>query len=657
MKKKTEPIVNSFWPNPESLSRINIVNPQDFTPPEIISSLKNSSLLPDSFGLTNLREIRLRNEISRFLLEHPETWEKINAWLKEAGNFSSLPNSENDFLRVYGQTGNPYWEMIGQVITEFDRPDAPARLKGFAERLKSEKANLAELEKAMALRISEKLEKVTAMEGVFDLNPFADRSEGERFILGRKSYSAKWSSGYKVDAPKWTENLLCRITGIKKLATSLKASVTKINAYRSAAVLHFPSCLYNDIHKGIKELMQPPLRREDPDVAISENEKKKHQKLIAEINHLKDTLRNDNFVMTVYFRYNSNGLSIRVIGLRKRVEKYEFELQFRDFEGYTEKERKAARLIESQMAGKMKHTQEMTGVLASYEQLQKHFKLFDRYIKIPAVETDSEFKWYAIHNLYHLKENAASYTQLVKQRLAFKRSLEDLSRLSRTIQMFVTKAEQLDIPVCIPEIRDSGKIGVSFNGLAPINMMGQNKKMVPFDLPTINGQMICLTGRHGGGKSVTGKSVIENIYLAQSGLPVFAETFSLDVKTVLGAVTNDEGEGSTATVFVNKVKNLLEEIHKVPKEQSLVFIDEIGKGTQEEAGFRLGKMILSVLQGKQFSVIFNTQIMGLAEYAQNNLGALCLKVDKNHRFSEGIGDGQMDELIKESGLDHFLSKN
>ncbi|MFA5163076.1 MAG: hypothetical protein WC441_00950 [Patescibacteria group bacterium] len=657
MKKKTNVVVNPFWPNPESLSRINIVNPQDFSLPSIISTIKKSGLLPDSFGLTNPREIRLRNEISRFLLQSPGAREKIDKWLEAAKNFNGLPNNEDEFLRIYGQENNPYWEMVESIILELDSPDSPARIKGWAEKLKAEKAILSETEKAMAARISKKLESVTEMEGILEFNPFVYNSEADMFIRGRKAYSAKWSSGYKVNAPEWTKNLFCRLTGIKKLATKIKTETVRMNAYRSAAVLHFPSCLETDIKSGVRSLLTPPTDWRDMSEEISESDRKKRDKLRKEIIDLNRSLETSGLIMTIYFRYDSHGLTIRVIGLKNNVRNASFELHYRNFDGYTDKEKKIAASIEAKMSEKLSHVREMYGVLPFYEKMQKRFELFNRTIRIPSTMTDSEFKWYAISNLYHLKENVFSYKHLLNQRMALKQSLQQLSDLNRVIEIFIKKSEELSIPLCVPEIRDSGKIGVSFNGLAPINMMGQNKKMIPFDLPTINGQMICLTGRHGGGKSVTGKSVIENIYLAQSGLPVFAKSFSLDVKTVLGSVTNDEGEGSTATVFVNKVKNLLEEIHKVPKEQSLVFIDEIGKGTQEDAGFRLGKMILSVLQGKQFSVIFNTQIMGLAEYAKDNLGALCLKVDKNHRFSEGIGDGQMDELIKESGLDHFLVKN
>jgi len=657
MDKIQNTIENIFWGDIESLQKINIVNPADFSEPEIVKKIKNGYLLPDSFGLADKREIRLRNELSRFLLENPEIRGKIKEWLALAKKMLNLPNEGNDFLLTYGQENNAYWNMVGDIITELNTTEIPRRLRGLVEKLKIAKAGLESAEREMADRISEKLKNVTKMEGLLDINLFGNNDDQERLILGKKAYSAVWSSGYKIDPPKWTKNFFCKITSIRALALKIKTGIIKAKAYRSAAVLYFPKSLHEDIRKGIQNVLEAPLEK-IRQIAKEENKDFMKNKLFLKISRsLKRIKEDDSLVVTIYFRYDQDGLNIRVIGLKKNVENPDFSLSYDNFEGYSNKEKETAAEIEQQINEKVRATYEMFGILPLHEELQKNFGLFNNWIKIQSFSTDSEFKWYAIANLYNAKENVKTYKKLEDQRRELKLTLEQLDKLSRTIELFLAEAERLSLPLCVPEIKDDGQIGVSFNGLAPIDMMGQNKAMTPFDLPMINGRMICLTGRHGGGKSVTGNSVIESIYLAQSGLPVFADRFSLDIKSVLGSVTNDEGDGSTATVFINKVKNLLEEIHRVPKEQSLVFIDEIGKGTQEEAGYRLGKMILSVLQGKENSVIFNTQILSLAEYAQKNLGAICLKVDKNHRFVEGIGDGQMDELIKESGLDKFLSKN
>jgi DNA mismatch repair ATPase MutS len=224
------------------------------------------------------------------------------------------------------------------------------------------------------------------------------------------------------------------------------------------------------------------------------------------------------------------------------------------------------------------------------------------------------------------------------------------------LSQFENKAAALSLPLCIPIISTQHD-GVFFKNLVPISLVGSNlPQIIPISLDRINGQMVGLTGRHGGGKTTIGKNVLQNVYFALSGLPVFAESFHTDVKTVLGAVTNDEGGGSTATVFVQKVTNLMKEILEVPPHESLVFIDEIGKGTQHGTGLELGKAILFTLSKGGNSVLFNTQTLELAEYAQESLNAVCYKANKKFEFTKGISGGELGELVKEIGLDKFLRK-
>lgn len=660
MKKKTDETPETFfWKNPQNDSRIKIVNPHDFTMPEIIGKLRGKNFVPDSFGITDTKEIGLRNEVSAYLLARPELGKKIVQWKNDAEKFNSLPTGENDFLYIYKQDINPYWELVKNVITEFDQPDTPRRLKGLASFLKSS-LHLESKEWTMAQRISEKLEKVTEMEGIAEIAPFGDSNNLEKFITGTKSYSAAWSD-YEIKYPKWTNYLLPRITGIGKLAKLIIKENARANANRSAAILEFPSCVYADLCAGLSGIIEQIRPITEPVMPNSLGTIPKRKKRIVvdprTLFYSEITKRYD-LIFTVSFRYDGQGLKTRIVGVNRASEIDEnFDFSFIDFDGYSTKEKARATQIRESIRGKITTTRKMMGLLDIYNDLEKYTNIFSKRFGMLSPKTDSALKWYALSNLYLAKENEEIYHELNRQRMNFSIIMRQLYDYGRMIDLFISEAKKLNIPLCVPEIRSDGNVGVSFNGMAPINMWNQGAKMVPFTMPIINGRMICLTGRHGGGKSVAGQSVIENIYLAQSGLPVFAESFSLDVKTVLGSVTNDTGDGSTATVFVEKVKNLFSEIAKVPKEQSLIFIDEIGKGTQENHGFNLGLNILTALKGREYSVIFNTQIMRLAEHAQNELGAICLKVDKDHTFSEGIGDGQMDQLVKESGLDQFFIKN
>jgi hypothetical protein len=357
----------------------------------------------------------------------------------------------------------------------------------------------------------------------------------------------------------------------------------------------------------------------------------------------------------VHFEYGKKGLIIKILSIKAHnYSQTYFTTSVGQYSGYTEKE---AETIESRLEELKLKANEAMAMQRASETISMFAKKFDIHMNtdylVPASLTNYEFQWNFLDNIYSTDQNIKIWKQLNEHRQMFWHRMLELNHLHTVLAGFEKIAEKNKIPLCIPTII-TGKSGITFKNLAPTDMIGQENAMVPFSFPKINGQMICLTGRHGRGKSVAGNSVLQSLWLAQSGLPVFAESFEFDLKDVIGAVTNDHGEGSTATVFIQKTKNLLENIAKVPVEKSLIFIDEIGKGTQENAGLVLGKRLLGALAGKKYSVIFNTQIMALAQYAQDNLEAKCLKVDKNHQFSPGIGEGEMEELIKEIGLEKYL---
>ena len=145
------------------------------------------------------------------------------------------------------------------------------------------------------------------------------------------------------------------------------------------------------------------------------------------------------------------------------------------------------------------------------------------------------------------------------------------------------------------------------------------------------------------------------IFIAQSGLLLYADEYTANIKTVIGSVTNEKNEkGSLATVVLKKYTNIFKELENTDKDKVLIFIDEIGKGTQELEGIQVGKDVLKELSRRGYSVVFSTQMTELAEYAESSLNALCIKVDRNHKFSQGIGAGELISLSKSVGLDKYI---
>ena len=657
--KKTE-LDWMFWSGKKK--KLRILNPDDFQVPTIVGTNMRKMFGEDfvaSLGLADENEIVSRNELMRFLFERPELRQKIRNWKKDGYLTESLPKDENSFLYYY-ENDNPYWAAVKEFLGEVKNTEkCPTKIIPFLDKIEKSVVTLESLEKNMAEKIGEKLRKVTRMEGVIDLTvegsqmkirELSNEDDYVPTIIGQKAFSAAWSTSYMAHIPRWLGKWFWRVTGIKKLAQSIANYRASAKAKRSAIIEFFPNSIKTDLMNGLRGLLKLKLlfiNMEDKDLSEEENKIKKF------LTSMPSTF------FKMYFSYDENGLQITPVSIQN-VNRPEFstfsERRARDrYTGYNEKERKTIIQNLEKINQDVSEGFAVQNALKTSEFIANNFGLLiGESKKIAATNTDEDFRWYYIQNLYNSSEHNEVYKKLIANRKYFWSGLDELDNLCRIIDLFESQAKRYSLPLCMPNIKTK-KVGVNFKAMAPIDMMDQGKKMVPFSFPEINGHILCLTGKHGRGKSVAGKSVLENLWLAQSGLLVFAESFSTDIKEMIGAVTNDTGDGSTATVFVKKTMNLFKNIKKVPAHKSLIFIDEIGKGTQESSGLELGQKILKALNQNGNSVIFNTQIIKLAEHARDNFQAICLKVDDKHQFQPGIGEGLMEELIHEVGLDKYLN--
>ncbi len=639
---------NVLWKQNPELQRLSVLNPTDFKAPFI-----NKDFFPGTLGLADQGEIIARNEIVRFLFNNPKIGGEIHGMFSEVfisnNGLKKLPSEGNNFLAFY-QKENAYWNLVDLFVLKLKNKTNSQRLIDFIEQLEKDKARLFDEEKEMGKRISETLGRVTEMQGFLEFK--LDNSEVvNEVIIGQKSFNAKWSPSYTGNIPEWAKAWIFRVIGIQTLIQKLSNEKLRKKSYRSALILNFPSELKEDIISGARERIfekKWQLTTKGDKNILTESEK----------DILKFLENIPPLTISLEFKYDKKGLVIHFLDIKAYKEGSEDEYTntgLRGYVGHTKQEK--AQLTEQihNYEKVLKDTVASKKALKIITFLENNCGLnFLEKFKIKSAQTDCVFSWDFLENIYDLPENKVISADLNQQREFFYEGLLELMTIDKMISDMKSQAKSKGMPICLPEVI-TDKVGINFKNLAPINMISQDKKMVPFSFPELNGRMICLTGRHGRGKSVAGNSVLETLWLAQSGLPVFAESFSFDVKDVIGAVINDEGHGSTATVFVQKTKNLLENIAKVPSEKSVIFIDEIGKGTQENAGLVLGKRLLDTMSKKHYSVIFNTQIMDLARYAEQTVQAKCLKVNKNHQFAAGIGEGEMEELVKEIGLDKYLN--
>lgn len=665
MKKDTktpEQIQEPKWTiwNTKGPKKLEILNPSDFDLPKIIGKIRKhvDDEFIDSLGISDEKEIIQRNELMKFLLKNKELRNDLITLIDLEGDTKNLPKEENDFLLFY-EKDNVYWEAVKNFIKTMKSYDKhPKKIIPFLQKTEESIKTLPELEKTMAQNISESLKGVSRLEGFFSVsitdhfwlgdekaNPVIEVLDKGRIIIGQKRFNSIWSNKNKVEIPKWAQNWFCKITGIQdKIKESIRKEMS-LQAKKSSIVTEFPNSIERDIELFLKKEIETiflNFYKKEGEIG-----RREYQKLFS-----------CKSVIKFYFQYDANGMrimptSIKLYDTLKQNVWYIGEFE-RKYNSYTAQEEDVIKSRIEDIDTEIYESQSENNGIAMSNFFKKFMEMrVGSFKEIVSPATDSEFRWLFLPNLYRSAKNIDTYNLLIENRKDFWGRINELYKLSRILGEFEEVAERRKIPLSMPEIK-AEKSGIKFKLMAPINMMNQEKTMVPFSFPKINGKIICLTGKHGGGKSVSGKSIMENLWLAQSGLPVFAEGFETEVKEIIGTITNESGEGSTFTVFLKKTLTLFENIEKTPSHKSLLFIDEFGKGTQKESEMELGLDILRALSKNENSILFNTQSLELVEYAKNNFNAICLKVDDTHQFQPGIGDGQMRQLVKEIGLDKYL---
>jgi hypothetical protein len=627
--KQFKLVENDVWKDcPE---KIKVLNQSDFGVPSFIKNLsKHFRLDLDSLGLSNAEEIQARLDIMNVLTDS-----KVRTKVKELNKFfeksTTLPLTENSFLFYYKNPDNPYWIAVKELISVLKPYTNYSRIKLIVDKLELS-LPLEKLEKTFADDISQKLKDVTFLEGVIDMtllkyDPYYNdifRQVYKSVVVGKKVYRSTWKDGFVANVPKWTKTKFMDFFGLRKAIQKLANSFALHRANRSSVVTDLPACVVQDISSYFSD------------------------------KQFKDVLdKYYDCIFTIHFEYTKDGLILDFVGIRKQASEVNFSFELHDFDGFTNLERRKFKKKSVRISEMYQQTAMIRGLQPIYDNLERCFRLFSSHFSIESSNTDENFRWYALQNIYN--ENIEIVDQLEDIRKYTAENVKSLNMLSNIYEYMKEIADKKGLDICIPELTATHS-GTTFSNLAPIEIFDKDTKLIPFTLPTINGRILCLTGRHGGGKSVAGKSILNSVWIAQSGLPVFAKEFKTELKTAIGSIVNDEGEGSTANNFLDKVIVLLNGIGTVPKGESIIFIDEIGKGTSEAAGINLGKRILRTVKEKGYSVIFNSQILQLAEYAQNELDTKCFVVNKEHQFAEGIGDGQMEQIIKEKGLDKLLVK-
>lgn len=631
--------------------RLTIVNDDDFPKKELLDALGiGNHPLVSSLGVSNEAEIRRRLSVTGFLLRNRALLDLFRSGSPDA----ALPTRGADFLKFFrpDQEHNPYWASLRSLafLVRSDR-DAPPELLACIKELMRDADTLEAEERRMADAIRDRLTAISSVEGVatFTVDPEEIPTKGEReakkmyrfatrgrkapkvTVFGSRAFSQELTT-IGTDLPNWaTEWYAIPLRPAVRAFVDLRASLRRTSALQAMAVTSLDGEAICDLERAIlNQLNQKPWEYVPTNCSV-----------------------------TVRFWYTDKGLSIQFLcmdvdGTSERNIGSEITIE----EGILSDRQK--RVIEKAREDCAHALTRAVGRKRSQElvfRLERQLPgFFGEPVKVDSPNFDAAYRWFAIENAYELPEYRGLVGRLREHRTAYHAVWSRMQQVAELLAAISEKARELRAPLCIPQVVDGHTL--SFDRLYPIQLLvGKDpRSIVPISgVPELNGRMVGLTGAHGGGKTETQVTVPMYLLMAQSGLPVFADSFTFNVKRVVGMVLiASRGQGSTLQQLFGKTRRVLEAFERCSGNEAVAVIDELGTGTQEGSGLEFGRDLLRELNRRGVSVVFSTQITELAQFAETELNAHCVQFDRRHRVREGIGTGDIEALRKEYGLNELM---
>lgn len=642
----------NFWDS--KAEKIEFVNHEDFREERLLKILGiDNNPLRSGFGVTNPAEILKRQEIAKFLMKHPETMEFLLKNLRDKFHGIDLPQHRQDFLDYFNpeKKHNPFWQLVDdflKIVSGYH--DVPAEISELAKFL-DETKNLENDERKMADEIAREIQKAIYLEGTLDLqleNYHHEFRLQNSNVFGFQKYayhlSNKWSE-FKM--PEWTEKKLWSWAGFLLGVYSLIHDLISSRLFYTPLLI---SKMPSSISEAIKDFFTNMLK-----------EKGKFHDEIMKHSEKKATIK-------IFFRYSDTGLEIRLLNVwfKNKRENYPVPFIAKDFPGYQfveiwkidrENQKFNYQLSESY--------NQCDSAMITQAMVEKIPDILHG-IKIESKTVEQEFRWRILPEFYNSPKIKGLYQQIQEYRDYFSHQMKVLQNIAKLLDTLMKKSKQWKKPLSFPEILPDSMHLISFDTLEPIHLIGEKKlgckkelrasELIAIkSLPPINGQLLGFTGQNAGGKSATKETIVNDVFLSQSGLPIFAKRFKLNPKRKIALVFLDRGSESTIELLLRKTKLTLEALNGSQRNGVLLILDEVGTGTQEIDGLAYGRKLLQKLAGEKCSVIFSTQITDLAKFAQDELGAQCFAFDLNHQIKAGIGKGGIEKLMVQIGLDKILN--
>lgn len=231
-----------------------------------------------------------------------------------------------------------------------------------------------------------------------------------------------------------------------------------------------------------------------------------------------------------------------------------------------------------------------------------------------------------------------------------------------------------------------GKLAIKFKGTKPsicdknnlciedsTNPYIQNvlskkgKEFTPVSISLQNGVSV-ITGANMGGKSVTLKTIVLNLLLAQSGFFVFAKSLKFSILDFIYFISDDmQCISKGLSTFGAEIVKLKEVIECVKRENGFVALDEFARGTNPKEGYFLVKSLTKYLNDFNTISLISTHYDGIVEddivhyqvigLKNVNFDSLRYKIDLNKGSSIEIIQEHMDYKLERVSGNSMVPKD
>ncbi len=667
----------------EKQERLEIVNKEDFRSEKLTELLGFDNHFVKTLGLTNPDEIKNRQEMIRLMSENKKTSKEIK---KSSQRDWSIPMNGEKFIKEFSPAlrGNNYSSistkriirLVNLMKEKVEKNFFFHDVKIFCDYISNTINSFIEIEKDFAKKAYEEVKKVATLQGVAT---FSIQQEGHNHgkislecgeVFGYKKYSLHTTGRVdQIEKPSswkpWQWYLL--LFSLFPYGLWVVYTNKKRRALRNSAMLikKLPKPFFDDIATWIVcDLFKITQLHQDN---IEYNYDYYDQSLRFRFNLENFKNKFDEMKIKIAITLDPvNKLRVKVVDIdRLGLDLVFYNMNASDFlielPGYNEGE---IFEVESGIANLKKNVRSAFANPGVIYEIINEFKEEGReelldWCQIPLGKSSENFMYDRLDEIYTMDKLQSLYKEVSLYRRFIKDCLETLVYASNETAPMFAFAEKNGFKLSYPKILPASEHKVSFKSLLPTHLLLEEetvpKKLIPVtSLPSLNGQIVSVTGSNGGGKTVTLVEIAYALYMAQSGLPVFGEGFEFNPKKILGLVFIERGQGSMLELVLKKTKNVFEAIQTEQGSEVLILLDELGTGTQEISGLDLGKKILQSLSSKNVSVLFNTQIPELALFAETELNGMSFKIDPEHLISKGIGRGEPEKLAQKVGLSKFI---